>query len=164
MKRKTHILGKNLEHEKVGQLPLKGPVFVSRDTALFAVFEMMRAAKSGCALVRENDELVGIFTERDVLTRVIEAKLPLETPIEEAMTSDPKTLSIESTIAEAVRLMDKGGYRNIPLTGKGPEGKTTVVKMLSARDLVNYFGSNFPEEVYNLPPDPHQVQKAREGA
>ena len=161
MHRRTQNLGKNLEREHLSQLPLKDSLFVAPDTALFAVFEMMRAAKSGCALVREGDKLLGIFTERDILTRVIEADLPLETVISEVMTPDPQTLPGDSTIAQAVHVMDEGGYRNIPIT----DPKTgNVIKTLSARDLVTYFGSNFPEEVYNLPPEPNQVQTDREGA
>lgn len=164
MHRRTRNLGKNLGSEKVGQLPLKDPVRVAPETSLVDTLGRMRTSKSGCALIEENDELVGIFTERDVLTRVIEAKISLKTPIAQVMTSEPKTLSIDSTIAQAVRVMDEGGYRNIPLTERRPDGRVDVVKVLSARDLVTYFGSNFPEEVYNLPPDPGQLSRAREGA
>jgi len=163
MHRRTQNLGKDLATEKVGQLPLKDVVFVSKDTALFGVFEVMRAAKSGCALVQDGDKVIGIFTERDVLTRVVGPKISLETPIEAVMSPDPKTLSIDSTIVEALRVMNEGGYRNIPLTAQ-VGGKVQVTKILSIRDLVNYFGSNFPEEVYNLPPDPQQTQQEREGA
>ena len=163
MSKKTQGLGKNLETEKLSQLTLKEPVFVTPDTGLFVVFERMRAAKSGCALVREDDRLIGIFTERDVLTRVIVAKAKLSTPIKDVMTANPETLSIDSAVGEAIRVMSKGGYRNIPLTTTA-SGGTEVIRVLSMRDLVKYFGSNFPLEVYNLPPNPHQVQTAREGA
>lgn len=164
MARKTTSLGKNLAEEKLSQLDLKTPVFVGPQAEIFSVLEKMRAAKSGCALIREGTALKGIFTERDLLTRVIEAKTPLETAIRKVMTLDPKTLSMDSTVGIAIRLMIKGGYRNIPLTARNEQGKTEVIRVLSVRDLVKYFGSNFPSEVYNLPPDPHQVQTAREGA
>ncbi len=164
MNRKTQNLGKSLASEKVRQLPLMDPVVVSPDTALSTVFKRMKTAKSGCALVQQDEALIGIFTERDVLTRVIEAELPSDTPIKQVMTAHPKTLPFDSTIAEAVRMMNEGGYRNIPLTSDDPSAKAGVIKLLSARDLVSYFGSNFPEEVYNLPPDPNQIQTAREGA
>ena len=164
MTNKTTSLGKSLETEKLSQLDLKAPVVVSPDTGLFEVFEQMRAAKSGCALVRDGGKIVGIFTERDVLTRVIDAKTKLSTPIKEVMTADPKTLPIDSTVAEAIHLMNKGGYRNIPLTAAGKDGEADIIRVLSVRDLVKYVGANFPTEVCNLPPDPHQVQTAREGA
>ena len=164
MTRKTTSLGKNLATEKLSQLDLKAPVFVGPKTDIFTVLEQMRTAKSGCALIQEGTALKGIFTERDVLTRVVKAKTPLETPICDVMTADPKTLAIESTVGTAIRLMIKGGYRNLPLTTRNKQGETEVIRVLSVRDLVKYFGSNFPSEVYNLPPDPHQVQTAREGA
>jgi len=109
MSRKTQTIGKNLEEEKLKQLPLKEAVFVSPDTGLFVVFERMRASKSGCALIRKGDEILGIFTERDVLTRVIEAKTPLTTPVEKVMTRNPSTLPIDSTISKAIRIMHDGG-------------------------------------------------------
>ena len=164
MTRKTTSLGKNLATEKLSQLDLKAPVFVGPKTNIFTVLEKMRAAKSGCALIQDGKTLKGIFTERDLLTRVIEAKTPLDAAISKVMTADPKTLSIDSTVGIAIQLMIKGGYRNIPLTAGGKQGKKEVIRVLSVRDLVKYFGSNFPSEVYNLPPDPHQVQTAREGA
>lgn len=164
MTRKTTSLGKNLEAETLNQLDLKEPVFVGPETEIFAVLEKMRAAKSGCALIREGGTLQGIFTERDVLTRVIEAKKPLQAAISDVMTANPTTLSLDSTVGTAIQLMIDGGYRNLPLTACNKQGETEVVSVLSVRDLVKYFGSNFPSEVYNLPPDPHQVQTAREGA
>lgn len=164
MIKKTQDIAKNIKTEKVGQLPLNNPVFVSKDTALFAVLEKMRVAKSGCALIREENRLIGIFTERDVLSRVIEAKLPLDTPIEKVITVNPETLPIDSTIEDAIRVMDKGGYRHIPIMETKVDGDSEVTKILSVRDLIKYFGSYFADEVYNLPPDPHQVQREREGA
>lgn len=164
MEEKTANLVQNLETEKVKQLRLRDPVFVTKDTALFAAFEMMRTAKMGCALIRENNELIGIFTERDLIHRVIGGKRSPTTPISEVMTQNPQTLPIDSTIAQAIRSMDEGAYRNIPLTETKNTGKTEVVKILCIRDLVRYFGTYFAREVYNLPPDPEQLPQEREGA
>lgn len=157
-------MGKDLENETLGNLPLKEPVFVTPETPIEQTLEKMRSMKVGCAVVRDQGHILGIFTERDVLIRVIEDKVDLTRPIIEVMTPGPKTLGTDNTIADAVILMTEGGYRNIPIT-EAKDGKAAAVtKILSIRDLVRYFGSNFPEEVYNLPPDPDQMARAREGA
>lgn len=165
MGQETHSLGKALEGEKIGRLALKPACFIRRGTSTRQVISVMRKKRTGCILITDNDQVVGIFSERDLLTRVIEARANLDKPIEAFMTSDPEVLSVEDTIGDAIQLMHSGGYRHIPIRGAVEKGKPQkIIGMLSVRDLVRYFGSNFPAEVYNLPPEPRQAQRAREGA
>ena len=165
MGNRTQSLGKDLEDEKIGHLVLKTPYFVPKGTPVGNVLAKMREERTGCVMVSEKSQMIGIFTERDMLTRAIEAKANLNEPIETFMTPDPQVLSATDTVAQAVKLMHEGGYRHIPIK-KGSTGKEPVqiIGLLSVRDLVRHFGSNFPGEVYNLPPDPHQKNRAREGA
>ncbi len=163
MNRRTKNLGKNLETEQVGQLPLKDAILVTEATSLNEVIAVMRAKKSGCALVAQGTQVIGIFTERDLIARVITPQVNLDQTVSSVMTANPKTLASNSTIIEALQLMRTGGYRNIPVT-ETRDGARQVTKILSIRDVVKYFGSNFPEEVYNLPPEPGQTSQNREGA
>ena len=119
----------------------------------------MSEKKTGSVTVVEGMRVVGIFTERDVLTRVVEQKVNPKTPLSKLMTSDPKVLKMGDSIADAIRLMNQGSYRHIPITDEAGE----VQGILSVRDIIKYLAEHFPCEVYNLPPGP-QIIRAPEGA
>jgi CBS domain-containing protein len=122
----------------------------------------MREEKKGYAVVIDpaGGTVAGIFTERDVMTRVIEQKLPATTPVEKVMTPSPKTLKVTDSVADAIRLMNQGRYRHLPLV----DADGRLVGVLGVRDVIGYLAEHYPHEVYNLPPDPHQVIRAPEGA
>jgi CBS-domain-containing membrane protein len=63
-------------------------------------------------------------------------------------------------LLEAMRVMETGHYRNLPLVD--PAG--VVVGMLRQQDLLEYVAEAFPQEILNLPPRPHQLMEAPEGA
>jgi len=69
-----------------------------------------------CALIVENDRLLGIFSERDVLTRVGDAFENMQDrPVSELMTSNPVTVYITDPPAKVLNLMAEGGFRHIPV-------------------------------------------------
>lgn len=152
-------LKKVLKEERIHGLRMRPPVCLPKETPLKRVLEMMREKKTGCAILTDEKKIVGIFTERDALTRVVEQKIDLKTPIEKLMTPDPKVLKIEDSVADAIRLMNQGGYRHIPIL----DSREWVQGVVSVRDILKYLAEHFPYEVYNLPPDP-QVIRAPEGA
>jgi CBS domain-containing protein len=91
----------------------------------------MAAHYCGSILVCAGEELRGIFTERDVLARVIAAgRDPDTTRLEEVMTPDPETIEGAAPVAEAVRQMDEGRYRHLPVL----EGDR-VLGVISWRDV-----------------------------
>lgn len=120
----------------------------------------MRDKKRGCAIIQQKTKMIGIFTERDLLTRVIGNNLELSTPIDQVMTPNPSFLTLESSISEAIKLMSQKGYRHIPLVNNQNE----IQGFISVRDILDFLAEHFPYEVYSLPPDPHQINKTPEGA
>ncbi len=92
----------------------------------------MRDWDMGAALVTENGRLAGIFTERDLVNRVIACdRDPESTPLSEVMTRDPDTISPGATALEALRLMEDGGYRHVPVVAEG-----RLVGIVSRRDFI----------------------------
>ncbi len=92
----------------------------------------MRDWDVGAALVTENGRLAGIFTERDLVNRVIACdRDPESTPLSEVMTRDPDTISPGATALEALRLMEDGGYRHVPVVAEG-----RLVGIVSRRDFI----------------------------
>jgi CBS domain-containing protein len=72
------------------------------------------------AVVDDSGRLVGIFTGRDAVGRVLARRRdPATTPLADVMTGNPRTLSPEQTAIDALRLMWDGGFRHLPLVRHG---------------------------------------------
>jgi CBS domain-containing protein len=83
--------------------------------------QCMRDRCVGAVLVTEGDQrLLGIFTGRDAIHRVLaEGKSAARTKLAEVMTRDPDTMPPGKTTIEALRLMDDGRYRHVPIVDGG---------------------------------------------
>ena len=125
----------------------------------FAVMAMRREGV-GCLLVCEGERMVGIFTERDLLRRVLATGKPLTLTVAECMTPNPVAVHRKEPVGAAVRRMEEGGYRHLPVVDEAG----LVVGVLSVKRIVHYLVEHFPATIYNLPPDPGVVQLEREGA
>jgi CBS domain-containing protein len=91
----------------------------------------MRERHVGAVLVTADGHLDGIFTERDMVNRVVaEGRDPDRTTLAEVMTADPDTIAPTTTAIEALRLMNDGGYRHLPIVERG-----RVVGIVSRRDF-----------------------------
>ena len=75
----------------------------------------MRKHRVGCLLVCDGKAVVGIFTERDLLRRVVAAGMSWATPVGDVMTPDPVCVLAKDPIRLAVRRMEQGGYRHLPV-------------------------------------------------
>ncbi len=149
-----------LREARIHELPLSPATCVAMGTRVGEVLELMKRKRAHCVLVCEGERLRGIFTERDVVMKVLGLPVDWEAPIESFMTSSPVTLRPEDRIWEAMRLMDEGGYRHIPLVVEGER----VVGVVSVQDIVDFLAEHFPTEVFNLPPRSDQVFAAPDGA
>jgi CBS domain-containing protein len=108
------------------------PPVVARieETAQVAAARMTEQA-CGSVLVCDGDELCGIFTERDLVTRVVGKGLdPKTTPLRAVMTRDPDCIESTETAREALRRMDEFGYRHLPVVEGGQ-----VLGVISMRDM-----------------------------
>jgi CBS domain-containing protein len=106
--------------DNLGQLDPDPPVCVAPDTSALEVARLMKNSNSGCALVVDGKKLVGIFTEHDVLLRMLESPTDLSSSnagsvlVKELMSTNPETLHEEDSVAEALNKMSLGRYRHIP--------------------------------------------------
>jgi CBS domain-containing protein len=104
--------------------------------------------------------LVGIFTDRDILRRVVDAAETWNHPIEEVMTPTPLTVNSTDSADTALNLMNERHFRNVPVLDE----TGAVIGNLTHYAIVKYLADHFPESVYNLPPDPDRVARNRDGA
>lgn len=120
--------------DRLGDLPLVPPLLVSRASSAAEAIELMRQAHHGCVLVEDEGGLVGIFTERDVLTRVVRpGRDPQKVTLAEVMTDNPVSLAPEDPPAFAIHLSVARGLRHLPVTD-GPE----LRGFISVRDLLRH--------------------------
>lgn len=101
-------------------------------TVLDAALLMKREGK-GALLVVDGSRLIGIFTERDALFRVIAARRdPVTTRLGDVMTPQPQTMHPDEPFVKALRLMHRHGFRHLPVVEHGrPLG------VVSARDALD---------------------------
>jgi CBS domain-containing protein len=112
-------------------------------TSVADAARIMRAHKVGAILVVEEGQLVGIFTERDGLYRVVaEERDARKTTLAEVMTANPQSVQPDDTFARALHMMHAGGFRHVPVVENG-----SAIGMVSARDAL---GPELEDFVYAL--------------
>ncbi len=100
----------------------------------------------GSVLVIENSELLGIFSERDVLVRVVAAhRDPKQTIVRDVMTPRLHTVTPETRVIEVMRMMTRYRCRHIPVIG--PEG---LIGLVSIGDVTKAIQQNLKQEVREL--------------
>jgi CBS domain-containing protein len=153
-------LARNLKIESVSRLHPTPPLQVRPLATVADAVELMRAEQVGCVLVCADERLLGIFTERDLMRRVLAPGKALTEAVSSHMTPNPVVVNPKEPIGAAVRLMEEGGYRHLPVVDE--VGRPLGV--LSVKRIIHYLVEHFPGTVYNLPPEPGAVQQEREGA
>lgn len=152
---------RDLREQSISRLDLTSYVDVESGAAVCRVLDAMREHRVSAVLVRDaGGGLAGIFTERDVLLKIVDDASTLSRPVDDFMTRDPQVLTLDDPILAALELMNRGHYRNVPIV----DGQGHVVGNLSQHALVLHLTDRFPEQIYNLPPDPRRVAPTREGA
>ena len=102
------------------------------DRTVLEAARFMMEHKIGALPVLRNGELVGIFSERDIMNRVVAVgRLPGTTKISEVMTTNPKAVSVDETVENCLFLMREFGFRHLPIT----DGKE-IKGLVSLRDIL----------------------------
>jgi CBS domain-containing protein len=128
--------------ERKGRSVVTVPIHTS---ILDAVREMNRHG-IGCVLVHEGRDLVGIFTERDALTRVIAAELsPSTEPVSRVMTANPQTTTPDATVQQVMEILYERRFRHLPVMQRGE-----VCGVLSSRDISRWLTEAHRSEAEHL--------------
>jgi len=113
------------------------------DTTVSEAARMMKQRHVGAVMVVEDGKLVGVFTERDALFRVVaEGRDTKTTPLAGVMTHNPKTVHPDQSFAHALQMMHDGGFRHVPVVEDGKP-----VGIVSVRDAL---GPELEAIVYEL--------------
>jgi signal-transduction protein with cAMP-binding, CBS, and nucleotidyltransferase domain len=126
--------------------PIRLPATATVDDA---IQHMLVRRQPGVLIVDPEGRLDGIFTERDVVTRVVGQNLDARrTPLSAVMTSSPEALQAGDRVAYAVHCMSVAGYRTVPLV----DAERRPVGVVTVSDVIRWLANLFPEAVLNLPP------------
>lgn len=109
------VVADDLAAMEVSKLDLGRYVALASTEPVSAAVQAMRDSGYSCSCVLEDDALVGIFTQRDVLTRVLGQPGACDTPIRELMTPGPKTMRPEQTVSEGLAIMSEWWVRSVPV-------------------------------------------------
>ncbi len=133
---------------QIGSIMKRDVVSLSPMESASEAVRLMAERELGAVLVTREGKLLGIFSERDLLKRVIvRGFLPEETVIESVMTPNPVAVFETTTLKDATRLVREHGFRHLPVI----DNKGQVVGILSARDFLQFVVSgleSFIEEAW----------------
>ena len=123
----------------VGQVVKRKAVIVKPNDSVHKVARILSKNKVGSAVVVENDEIVGIITDRDILDKVVaKGRDPKSVKVKEVMTQNPVTIEDDYDIGDAIDKMMDRGIRRLLVTRLGkPIGFVTAADLLAALNTYN---------------------------
>ncbi len=123
-------------------------VALGADEAVLDAARLMNERGIGGVMVTDGDRLAGIFTERDILRRVVgERRDPATTPVREVMTTPVITVLPETTIAECMAIMTGKRVRHLPVEDSGgvcglvTSGDVLAYQVREHEDTIQYLNS-----------------------
>lgn len=144
----------------LGEMTHQPPLCVSPTASVGEVVADMNRAHASAALVLDNDHVLGIFTERDVLTRVLESGADMARPVSELMTHSPHVLSEATLLSVALRTLALGSYHHLPVVDQAGY----PVALVSLQSIIAFLADQFPTEIMNAPPEHLAYPETTDGA
>ena len=149
-----------LKDTKIHQILRPKLVMALPSLTLQEALDLMHHEKSGYLVVAdEHSQLVGMFTEREVLMKVMTPGVSLSEPLEKYMRRDLHPLKKTDTVGDALTIMNQFSVRHVPLVDEFGQ----VNGILSVRTIVSFLAELFPTGVFNLPPKSDQIHSTIEG-
>ena len=129
---------------KIAQVPAPG---VTADTSALDAVRTMEELQGGACAVMDGSKLIGIFSERDLMFRVVGVGLdPEKTTVRQVMTEDLETVSTETDSSDALSLMVSKHIRHLPVVDE--DGN--LAGLLSIRNLLQYHVEELVDQLNSL--------------
>jgi len=116
----------------VRDIMTKTLISVNPATTSLQIAKMMEQGGIGAVLVKENENLVGIVTDRDFATKIAANNLPFDTPVEKIMSSPLITINHNEPISAAAEMMTSKKIRKLAVSDNG-----NIIGLITSTDLVN---------------------------
>ena len=129
------LLDKNFLFKSVGFTNPLPPATISETVPIKDAAAIMKKKNTGCCLVvRPDGTLLGILSERDIVSKVILEDTKTTAPVSAIMIKDPKTIDMTATISHVLNLMAEGGYRHVPIVDK----ENIPLGVVSVKNIVTF--------------------------
>ena len=122
----------NHSHILVRDIMTKALISVNLTTTSFQIAKMMEQGGIGAIIVKENENPVGIVTDRDFATKIAAKNLSFDTPAQKIMSSPLITINYNEPISEAAERMANKKIRKLAVTDNG-----NIIGIITSTDLVN---------------------------
>lgn len=109
----------------------KNVLVLNKDATVKDVLDLMVENYAGSVIILENDKIVGIITERDILSRVVSMGKSLDTKVSEVMTKNVITISPHEKIEKAAEIMTENKIKKLPVVENGK-----LVGIITLTDIV----------------------------
>ncbi len=130
------------------------------DATVHEAIHEMAKGHYGCVLVVDAGRLAGIFSERDVVTRLLDRDKDTKVElVRDHMTMEPESATLDDEIAYALNIMSVGGFRHVPVCD--PAGG--LAGIVSIRDIARLLVDHFREEILTLAPKTDHGPKTQHG-
>ena len=144
----------------VSVLVRRPPFRIDRHAPLSEALHTLRTQLARCLVVMDGDRVMGLLTDRDLVEKCFHEGLPGDTPVQVIMDSPVISVTPDTPVLEALRVVDRERIRNLPLI----EADGTLRAVLRGRDLMEFLAESMPELILNQPPEPVEQPTQREGA
>jgi CBS domain-containing protein len=126
---------------KVKEIMTREPVTLSPTSTIGEAATIMRQEDAGSVPILEGGRLVGIITDRDIVIRVLAGgKDPKTTRVSDAMTADPVTVTPDTSVDEAQKVMSDRQVRRLPVVEDGRLVGLVVIGQVARRDSAKDVG------------------------
>ena len=115
----------------VKDIMAKTLISVNPTTTALQIAKMMEQGGIGAVLVKENENLIGIVTDRDFATKIAANNLPFDTPVQKIMSSPLITINHDQPISAAAEMMSSKKIRKLAVSDNGK-----IVGLITSTDLV----------------------------
>jgi len=116
----------------VKDIMAKALISVNPATTALQIAKMMEQGGIGAILVKENENLVGIVTDRDFATKIAANNLSFDTPVQKIMSSPLITINHDEPISAAAEMMTSKKIRKLAVSDNG-----NIIGLITSTDLVN---------------------------
>ena len=122
---------------------INDPKYVLESDPVSKAVNLMKENSLGsCLVIDEKINLVGIFTERDILNKIIGNDELLNEQISKHMTKNPQTIMANDSVVIALQMMTKGNFRHLPVVNM----EKKAVGAISIRDIMLFLANHLKDE------------------
>jgi len=157
---RSRVLDAKTFLKPIKHLKVRKPLTLHSGKTVQDALTLMQARHGTCLLITREQALVGILTERDIVTKVLPTGKAFGTiTVDEIMTRAPEAFQPDDSVAYVLNSMHLGGYRHVPVVDE----KNRPLAIVSVRDIISFIADHFSEAILNLPPRPVRSSKNQDG-